>query len=365
MKKWDYKDFNNFKKNYEKYTFEDKVKINKKIGEMFPEQSNWCSKSLIDFFSLLSNNLKVCEIGCWDGALAETIINFQNEKIKSWNGYDIPGSTKKYDDSSKITLNILEDYLWKMDKIDCDVFVASHTLEHLNIEELDKLLEFLSKNNVDYIYSDTPILENWKDTWNTHVLQINKERFDNLFRKHGYVSIKETGPHSKYNYRQLFQRVGKDVFIHNTSIIDKNVTIGENTKIWAFSHISEGAKIGKNVTIGEGVFIGKDVKIGDNSKIQNGSLIYKGVTIENDVFIGPNVVTTNDIYPDTSNNWDHRFRKTLIKEKSSIGANTTIICGNTINENVLVGAGSVITKNLDSNHIYLGNPARKIRRKNA
>ena len=149
----------------------------------------------------------------------------------------------------------------------------------------------------------------------------------------------------------------KDVFIHPTAIVESD-NIGENTKIWAFSHICKNAKIGKNVVIGEGVYVGPNVVIGDNCKIQNHSLLYYGVTLEDDVFIGPNVITTNDILPDVSNDWKERFRTTLFKKGCSIGANSTIVCGNEIGENTLIGAGSLVTKTMPPDSICYGNPCR-------
>lgn len=154
----------------------------------------------------------------------------------------------------------------------------------------------------------------------------------------------------------------KDTFIHSTAIVETE-QIGDNCKIWAYSHICKNAKIGNNVVIGEGVYVGPNVVIGDNCKIQNHSLLYDGVIIEDNVFIGPNVVTTNDIFPDVSNDWSHRFRKTLFKKGCSIGANSTIICGNVINENVTIGAGSVVSKTMPANSICFGNPCRFIRKK--
>tara|TARA_Y100000114_G_C11763350_1_gene331277 strand:- start:3286 stop:3765 length:480 start_codon:yes stop_codon:yes gene_type:complete len=153
----------------------------------------------------------------------------------------------------------------------------------------------------------------------------------------------------------------KKYFLHETSILDSGAQIGENTKIWAFSHVMSGAKIGNNCIIGEGVHIGNNVIIGDNVKIQNNSIIYEGVTIENNVFIGPNVVTTNDIRPTATGDWKDRFRKTLFKEGCSVGANSTIVCGNVIGERSLVGAGSVVTKNVPPDTVVVGNPAKILR----
>ena len=146
-------------------------------------------------------------------------------------------------------------------------------------------------------------------------------------------------------------------FKHETAIVESN-KIGEGTKIWAFSHICRGARIGKNCTIGEGVYIGPNVVIGNDVKIQNHSLIYEGLEIGDNVFIGPSVVTTNDIFPSSAGEWKNRFRKTYINRGSSIGANSTIVCGISIGENVMIGAGSVVTKDIPSGKIAYGNPAK-------
>lgn len=151
-------------------------------------------------------------------------------------------------------------------------------------------------------------------------------------------------------------------YIHSSSIIDTNLSnIGQNTKIWAFSHICKNATIGNNCVIGEGVYIGPNVTIGNNCKIQNHSLIYEGLIIEDNVFIGPNVITTNDMFPQALGDWTHRFRKTIIKNNASICANSTIICGITIGEFSMIGAGSVVTKNIKPNYLAYGNPARHVR----
>ena len=149
------------------------------------------------------------------------------------------------------------------------------------------------------------------------------------------------------------------IFIHSTSIVETE-KIGNGTKIWAFSHVSQNVIIGDNCVIGEGVHIGPNVVIGDNCKIQNHSLLYEGVTLEDTVFLGPNTVTTNDFIPQVGGDWKNsdRFKKTLFKKGCSIGANSTIICGITIGENSLIGAGSVVTKDIPSDSKAYGNPAK-------
>lgn len=147
--------------------------------------------------------------------------------------------------------------------------------------------------------------------------------------------------------------------IHETAIIDEGVKIGKGSKIWHFVHVREGAEIGENCVIGKGTYIGKNVKIGNNVKIQNETTVYQGVMIEDDVFIGPHVVFTNDLYP-RSLNKDWKVIPILVKKGASIGANATIICGKTIGENAMVGAGSVVTKDVPAHALVIGNPAKQI-----
>ncbi len=146
-------------------------------------------------------------------------------------------------------------------------------------------------------------------------------------------------------------------FKHSTAVVEEGAEIGEGTRIWHFAHIRKGAKIGKNCNIGKDVYVDVDVVIGDNVKIQNGVSVYRGVILEDDVFVGPHAVFTNDLYPRSfSRNW--KIIPTRVKRGASIGANATIVCGVTIGEYAMVGAGSVVTKDVPRHGLVYGNPAR-------
>jgi UDP-2-acetamido-3-amino-2,3-dideoxy-glucuronate N-acetyltransferase len=159
-----------------------------------------------------------------------------------------------------------------------------------------------------------------------------------------------------FKFKNLFFKE-KSYFIHKSSYIDNNVEIGEGTKIWHFSHILSNVKIGRNCSIGQNVTIGPNVRIGDNVKIQNNVSIYEGLIIENDVFIGPSAVFTNVINPRATITRKNEFKQTILKKGCSIGANATIVCGNTIGEYSLVSAGAVVINNVGKNEIVVGNPA--------
>lgn len=148
----------------------------------------------------------------------------------------------------------------------------------------------------------------------------------------------------------------KGVFVHSKAIVETD-EIEEGTKIWAFAHILKGAKIGKNCNICDHTFIEGDVIIGDNVTIKSGVYLWSGVRIEDNVFVGPNATFTNDIRP-RSKVYPDEFVKTYIKEGASIGANATIICGVTIGRWAMVGAGSVVTKDVPDYALVYGVPAR-------
>ena len=149
----------------------------------------------------------------------------------------------------------------------------------------------------------------------------------------------------------------KSYFVHESSYVDEGAEIGEGTKIWYFCHIMPGAKIGKKCSIGQNVNVGSRAIIGNGVKIQNNVSVYDDVIIEDDVFCGPSCVFTNVINPRAFVERKHEYKKTIVKKGASIGANATIICGVTIGEYALIGAGSVVTRDIPAYALAYGNPA--------
>lgn len=141
----------------------------------------------------------------------------------------------------------------------------------------------------------------------------------------------------------------------------KSKNIGDNTNIWQFCVIFPEAKIGRNCNICANVLVENDVVIGDNVTVKSGVQLWDGVTVEDNVFIGPNVTFTNDLFP-RSKNKEWKLTPTLVKKGASIGANATILCGVTVGENAMIGAGSVVTRNVPDNEIWVGNPAALLKK---
>ncbi len=170
--------------------------------------------------------------------------------------------------------------------------------------------------------------------------------------------------------RSLFGRIFNkklNYFSHPTAVVESGAVIGDNTKIWHFAHVRKGCKIGTNCVIGKSVFIDAGVIIGDNVKIQNLATLYLGLTVENGVYIGPSVTFTNDkvpraINPDGSpkSASDWTLLKTVLKKGCSIGANATVLPGVTVGEWAMVGAGTVVTKDVPAFAVVLGNPAKLV-----
>jgi UDP-2-acetamido-3-amino-2,3-dideoxy-glucuronate N-acetyltransferase len=152
----------------------------------------------------------------------------------------------------------------------------------------------------------------------------------------------------------------KKYFAHETAIVDDKCEIGEGTKIWHFSHVISGSKIGKNCNIGQNVVIGPNATIGNKCKLQNNVSVYKGVTLEDGVFCGPSMVFTNVYNPRAEISKMDQLRPTLVKKGASLGANCTIVCGHTIGTYAFIGAGAVITKEVPNHALMVGNPARQI-----
>jgi UDP-2-acetamido-3-amino-2,3-dideoxy-glucuronate N-acetyltransferase len=148
-------------------------------------------------------------------------------------------------------------------------------------------------------------------------------------------------------------------FSHPTAIIDDGCTIGEGTKVWHFSHLMSGCKLGKNCNLGQNVVVSPGVELGNNVKVQNNVSIYTGVTCEDDVFLGPSMVFTNVINPRSAVNRKSEYAKTHVGKGASIGANATIVCGHDIGKFAFIGAGAVVTKNVPDYALVIGNPSRQ------
>ena len=149
-------------------------------------------------------------------------------------------------------------------------------------------------------------------------------------------------------------------FYHESSVIDEGARIGKGSKIWHWTHISSNSKIGENCSFGQGVYVGNNVKVGNRVKVQNNVSIYESVILEDDVFCGPSMVFTNVLNPRSSIERKNEYKKTVVKKGASIGANATIICGNSIGQYSFVAAGAVVTKEVQNFSLVAGVPAEHL-----
>jgi UDP-2-acetamido-3-amino-2,3-dideoxy-glucuronate N-acetyltransferase len=151
----------------------------------------------------------------------------------------------------------------------------------------------------------------------------------------------------------------QDYFAHSSAVIDDGCAIGKGTKIWHFSHIMRGCRIGENCNIGQNVVISPEVVLGNNVKVQNNVSVYTGVTCGDDVFLGPSCVFTNVVNPRSAVNRKSEYMKTHVGKGATIGANATIVCGHDIGEFAFIGAGAVVTKHVPAYALVVGNPAKQ------
>ena len=152
----------------------------------------------------------------------------------------------------------------------------------------------------------------------------------------------------------------KDFFAHETAVIDEGVEIGTGTRIWHFSHIMTGSRIGDNCNLGQNVVVSPDVILGNNVKVQNNVSIYTGVICEDDVFLGPSMVFTNVINPRSAIIRRDKYMKTVVEKGATIGANATIVCGNNIGKFAFIGAGAVVIREVKPYALVVGNPSRQV-----
>ena len=150
-----------------------------------------------------------------------------------------------------------------------------------------------------------------------------------------------------------------EYYVHESAIVDEGCIIGKGTKIWHFSHLMTGCVLGENCNLGQNVVVSPKVILGNNVRVQNNVSIYEGVICEDDVFLGPSMVLTNVINPRSAVSRKTEFMQTLIKKGASIGANATIVCGNTLGRFAFIGAGAVVTKDVPDYALIVGNPGRQ------
>jgi UDP-2-acetamido-3-amino-2,3-dideoxy-glucuronate N-acetyltransferase len=152
--------------------------------------------------------------------------------------------------------------------------------------------------------------------------------------------------------------MGNDYYVHPSAIIDEGCKIGKGTKIWHFTHIMQKCVIGENCNLGQNVVVSPDVVLGNNVRVQNNVSIYTGVICEDDVFLGPSMVFTNVINPRSAISRKDEYKVTYVEKGATIGANSTIVCGHRIGKFAFIGAGAVVTRDVEPYSLVIGNPGR-------
>lgn len=151
-----------------------------------------------------------------------------------------------------------------------------------------------------------------------------------------------------------------EAFVHETAVVDEGVALGDDSRVWHFTHISTGARVGSRCILGQNVFVGPGVTLGNGVKVQNNVSVYAGITVDDDVFLGPSCVFTNVLTPRAHVERKDEFSRTRVGRGVTVGANATIVCGHDLGEYALVGAGAVVTKEVVPHAIVVGNPARRV-----
>ena len=249
--------------------------------------------------------------------------------------------------------------------------VASKADAEVVAVDMDEPLKAECQHFLDCIKNGlTPRTDGWEGLRVLQVLQASQQSLNqnsckiSLARDVEHTPVEPVGSMARFSENRPRQKPlslqppALSHFVHESSYIDDGVEIGAGTKIWHFSHILTGSRIGQNCTIGQNVVIGPDVTIGDGCKIQDNVSLYKGVTLEDEVFCGPSVVFTNVYNPRAHIRHMDELRRTLVKKGATLGANCTIVCGHTIGHYAFVGAGAVVTKDVPDYALMAGNPAR-------
>ncbi len=151
-----------------------------------------------------------------------------------------------------------------------------------------------------------------------------------------------------------------DIFIHKTAVVDEPCEIGRGTRIWHFCHLMSNCRLGEDCNLGQNVFVASGVSLGRNVKVQNNVSIYEGVEIEDDVFLGPSMVFTNVSTPRSHIDRKNEYGRTLVQRGATIGANATVVCGHSIGAYAFIGAGAVVTKDIQAHALMVGNPAKQV-----